>query len=226
MQDSGRSVKVWSCKTTGGLKGLIMNHDFEWIAVNTEFREIRGSKHGEELRWLVNRETIRNNTTGETVTRAAIRHPGICVMIPYADDGRIMLMRQYRYAVDRALWELPAGTLEGREKDQRMVAAETPRACAARELLEETGFEASVIEKVGECYAMPGMSDEMIHVFFASGLTKREQALDVGEVIYEIRPHTIEELKRMIAGGEICDAKTLVGLFLAFNARPFEESGG
>lgn len=203
-----------------------MNHDFEWIEVNTEFREIRGSKQGEELRWLVNRETIRNTQSGETITRATIRHPGICVMVPYADDGRIMLMRQYRYAVDRALWELPAGTLEGREKDQRMVAVETPQACAARELLEETGFEASVIDKAGQCYAMPGMSDEMIHVFFASGLTKREQALDIGEVIYEIRPHTIEELKRMIAGGEICDAKTLVGLFLAFNGHPVAESGG
>ncbi len=203
-----------------------MKKEYEWIEVDTVYREIRRSKHGDELRWLVNRETIRNTLSGETITRATIRHPGICVMVPYADDGRIMLMRQYRYAVDRALWELPAGTLEGREKDQRMVAVETPEACAARELLEETGFEASVIDKAGQCYAMPGMSDEMIHVFFASGLTKREQALDIGEVIYEIRPHTIEELKRMIAGGEICDAKTLVGLFLAFNAQPVAESGG
>ncbi|MBK9316324.1 MAG: NUDIX hydrolase [Acidobacteria bacterium] len=203
-----------------------MKKEYEWIEVDTVYREIRGSKHGDELRWLVNRETIRNTQSGETITRATIRHPGICVMVPYADDGRIMLMRQYRYAVDRALWELPAGTLEGREKDQRMIAVETPEACAARELLEETGFEASVIDKAGQCYAMPGMSDEMIHVFFASGLTKREQALDIGEVIYEVRPHTIEELKGMIEKGDICDAKTLVGLFLAFNAQPVAESGG
>ncbi len=196
-----------------------MDMEFEWIDEKVEFREIRDSKHGDELRWLVNRETVRNRQTGQTVTRATLRHPGICVMVPIAGDGRILLMRQYRYAVDQALWELPAGTLEGREDDGRMVAVETPEECARRELLEETGYEASKIEKAGECYAMPGMSDELIHVFFASDLIEREQSLDIGEVIYEIRPFSIDELKRMIATGEIRDAKTLIGLFLAFSAR-------
>lgn len=203
-----------------------MEHKFEWTDVRTEYREVRASKHGDELRWLVNRETILNRTTGETTTRSTIRHPGICVMAPLTDDGRILLMRQYRYAVDQALWELPAGTLEGREEDRRMVAVETPEECAARELLEETGYEATTLEKAGECYAMPGMSDELIHIFFASGLIRREQSLDIGEVIYEIRPFSFAELKRMIAEGEIRDAKTLIGLFLAFNARPGESSAG
>lgn len=208
--------------------GIILNmeHEFEWLDVRTEYREVKASKHGDELRWLVNRETILNRTTGETTTRAALRHPGICVMVPLTDDGRILLMRQYRYAVDQALWELPAGTLEGREENRRMVPVETPEGCAARELLEETGCEATALEKAGECYAIPGMSDELIHIFFASGLTRREQALDIGEVIYEIRPFSFAELKRMIAEGEIRDAKTLVGLFLAFNARPGESSAG
>ncbi len=196
---------------------MATENQFEWLETKTEFREARTSKHGEELRWLINRETILNHATGETVTRAALRHPGICVIVPFLEDGKIVLMHQYRYAANEVLWELPAGTLEGREENARMVAVETPEECAARELLEETGYEAARLEKVCECYAMPGSSDELMHVFFAYDLTKREQSLDVGEVIYEIRGFSGEELTTMIASGEIRDAKTLVGLFMALS---------
>lgn len=192
-----------------------MENQFEWLETKTEYREIRSSKHGDELRWLVNRETILNKTTGQTVTRATLRHPGICVIVPLLDEDRIVLMRQYRYAANEALWELPAGTLEGREENARMIAVETPEVCAGRELLEETGYEASQLEKVCECYAMPGSSDEIIHVFFARSLHQRQQSLDEGEVIYEVRGFSKEELEAMIARGEIRDAKTLVGLFYA-----------
>ena len=129
---------------------------FKWLECSTQYREVRRSKHGEELRWLVNRETIHNAATGETVTRAHLRHPGICVIAPFTDDGRIVLMRQYRYAANEYLWELSAGTLEGREANGRMMAVETPEECARRELLEETGYEAREWQKVCECYAMPG----------------------------------------------------------------------
>src|SRR5215218_6675846 len=115
---------------------MAMENQFEWLETRTEYREIRTSKHGDELRWLVNRETILNKTTGQTVTRATLRHPGICEIVPFLDDERIALMRQDRYAANEALWELPAGTLEGREENALMVAVETPEACAARELLE------------------------------------------------------------------------------------------
>lgn len=197
---------------------------FEWLETKTEYREVRASKHGDELRWLINRETILNRATGETVTRAVQRHPGICVMVPFLDDGRILLMRQYRYSANEALWELPAGTLAGKEEScegiARMIAVETPAECAARELLEETGYEAARLEKICECYAMPGSSDELMHVFFVQELTQREQALDIGEVIYEVRGFTGEELTAMIAAGKIRDAKTLVGLFMALARRP------
>src|ERR1044071_7725330 len=155
---------------------MTTKNEFEWLDTKTEYREIRASKHGDELRWLVNRETILNKTTGQTVTRATLRHPGICVIVPFLENGRIVLMRQYRYAADEALWELPAGTLEGREENARMIAVETPEQCAARELLEETGYEASQLEKVCECYVMPGSSDELMHVFFARGLQQRGQS--------------------------------------------------
>ena len=203
---------------------MATENQFEWLESNTVYREVRASKHGDELRWLINRETILNRTTGETVTRATQRHPGICVMVPFLDDGRIALMRQYRYSANQALWELPAGTLAGKEEScegiARMIAVETPEDCAARELLEETGYKAERLEKVCECYAMPGSSDELMHVFFAYELTKQEQSLDIGEVIYEIRGFSGEELTAMIASGEIRDAKTLVGLFMALSRRP------
>jgi ADP-ribose pyrophosphatase len=199
---------------------MATENQFEWLESKTEFREVRASKHGDELRWLINRETILNRATGATITRAALRHPGICVLVPFLDDGRIVLMRQYRYAVNEALWELPAGTLTGCEENSRMVAVESPEDCAARELLEETGYEAARLEKACECYAMPGSSDEIIHIFFAYELIQREQSLDIGEVIYEIRGFRGEELTAMISSGEIRDAKTLVGLFMALSRRP------
>lgn len=192
-----------------------MNDQFKWLEIKVEYREVRASSHGEEQRWLVSRETILNAETGQAVMRATIRHPGICVMVPFVDDDRIVLMRQYRYSIDDALWELPAGTLNGREENARMVPTETPEECAARELLEETGYEAGRLEKVCECYAMPGSSDEMIHVFFARDLTMRQQQLDIGEVIYELRAFSLAEIEAMIANSGIRDAKTLIGLFYA-----------
>jgi len=196
-----------------------MSDQFEWQEVETIYREARETKHGEELRWLVNREKILNKATGKTTIRGTIRHPGICVIAPFVDDDHIVLMRQYRYAADSELWELPAGTLNGREENQRMIAAETPEECAARELSEETGYEAEVLEKVCECYAMPGSSDEIIHVFFARGLKRHEQSLDEDEIIYEIRGFSLSELEEMTVRCEIRDAKTLVGLFYAFRRR-------
>ncbi len=193
-----------------------MTNKLEWREIKTEYREGRGN----EVRWLVNRETIYNPETGVTVTRGCIRHPGICVVAPFVDPDTIIMMRQYRYSIDGELWELPAGTLEGREADSRVLPGESPEECAARELREETGYEADRLEKVAEGYAMPGSSDELMHVFFASGLREGKQKLDAGELINEIRPFSTAELAKMISGNEIRDAKTLVALFFALSRRP------
>jgi len=188
--------------------------NFKWQKIETVYRELRPSRHGAELRWILNRETISNQTTGETVTRGTIRHPGICVIVPTLDDGRILLMRQYRYPAGEAIWELPAGTLSGREENGRMVPAESPAECAARELQEETGYTAGQLRSLGTCYAMPGSSDELIHLFVATGLTPGDQSLDFGEVIEELRGFGLGEVQAMIGRGEIRDAKTIVGLAL------------
>jgi ADP-ribose pyrophosphatase len=196
-------------------RGRFMSNQFKWLEITTQYREQRASIHGEELRWIVNCETILNTQTGHAITRATIRHPGICVIVPFLSDQQILLMRQYRYSIDDELWELPAGTLDGREENQRMTATETPLECAGRELLEETGYEAVTLEKLAECYAMPGSSDELIHIFAARNLTQRTQSLDIGEVISEIRPFNFAELKQMITANVIRDAKTLVALLYA-----------
>jgi ADP-ribose pyrophosphatase len=100
------------------------------------------------------------------------------------------------------------------------VPAETPDACAARELVEETGYRAACLRKVGECYAMPGGGDQILHLYVAHELIREAQALDEGEVIDEVRAFDAAALERMIGRGEIRDAKTLVGLLFALGARP------
>ena len=194
----------------------MMPDRFKWQQVQTEYREVRASKYSEELRWIVNRETILDTATGEIILRGILRHPGICVIVPFLDSDRILLMHQYRYAADDVLWELPAGTLNGRLEGERVRAIESPESCARRELREETGYEAFHWEKLGECYTMPGTSDEIMHFFLARELVLRGQSLDAGEVIDEVRPIAMSEIHAMIGRGQIRDAKTLVGLLHAF----------
>lgn len=193
-----------------------MNNQFKWLATMTEFREVRQGT----LRWLINRETIRNEATGETITRAIIRHPGTCVIVPFLTDEQILLMRQYRYSIDRELWEVPAGMLEAREEHQRAVPMETPEECARRELQEETGYQAKQLTKVAEAYATPGNNDGLMHFFFACDLVQREQSLDVGEIIREVRAFSLAEIEQMMTNNEIRDAKSVIALFHALTRRP------
>lgn len=99
------------------------------------------------------------------------------------------------------------------------MTTEEPEVCAARELIEETGFAANRLEKVAECYAIPGSGDELMHFYFAFELQQREQSLDVGEIISEVKAFSLAEIEAMITRGEIRDAKTLIGLFYALRRR-------
>jgi ADP-ribose pyrophosphatase len=197
-----------------------MSGRFEWHEVTTEYRDVLSSPHGDELRWLVNRERMRDTVTGAMVTRSIMRSPGVCVMVPILPDDRILLVRQYRFPVGGELWELPAGTLEGREEGGRAVPSETPEACAARELVEETGYEAGELVRIAEWYAMPGGNDLRVYLFAARGLVRRAQRLDDGEIIVEVRAFSAPELEAMIARAEIQDAKTLAGLLHSLGRRP------
>jgi ADP-ribose pyrophosphatase len=198
---------------------FMAKYNLEWQQKTTAYREIRDSIHGKELRWLISHEQIFNQETGQVLDRSFIRHPGIVVMVPFWSEDSIILVRQYRYAVSDELWELPAGTLAGREDNHRIVPAESPEVCAARELIEETGFAANRLEKITECYAIPGSGDELMHFYFAFDLHKLEQSLDVGEIISEVRAFHLNELEILIERGEIQDAKTLIGLFYALRQK-------
>jgi ADP-ribose pyrophosphatase len=142
---------------------------------------------------------------GAVKHREIVRHPGAAAMVPILDDGRVVLIKQYRHAVGEYVWEIPAGTLE---------PDEAPVACARRELVEETGYEATRLEKLTEILPAPGYTDEHIHIFLATGLRPAEQKLEDDEVL-ELQPTALDKALAMAVRGEICDAKTITGLWLA-----------
>jgi ADP-ribose pyrophosphatase len=151
---------------------------------------------------------------GGRIEREVVRHPGAVVIVPVLDDGRIVLIRNRRYAVGTTLWELPAGTLE---------AGEDPAHCAARELTEETGFRARTIDPLGSFYTTPGLTDELMHAFCARGLTEVGQALEPGEEI-EVHPVPRADAIRMLDDGDLMDAKSMLALLLA-QRRGFLDGG-
>lgn len=151
-------------------------------------------------------DTVRfpDGSTGEL---ELIRHPGAAAVIPCASDPAggdptILMIRQFRHAADGPLWEIPAGTL---------APGEAPEACARRELREETGVAAARIERLTSIYTTPGFTDEVIHLFWAQGLTQGETARERDEFI-EVVPRPLSEVLSGIRGGEIRDAKTVVAI--------------
>ncbi len=139
---------------------------------------------------------------GRTAHREYIRHPGAVMVVPLLDDGRLLMERQYRYPMGRVMLEFPAGKLD---------AGEAPLVCGQRELLEETGYSAAEWAYAGVLHNAIAYSNEGIHIYFARGLTRGEQRLDDGEFL-DLVTHTVDEVDRLAARGELTDAKTLIGL--------------
>jgi ADP-ribose pyrophosphatase len=167
---------------------------------------------------MIVRETFREPASGARQTRAVIRHPGVVVIVALPAPDEILLVRQYRHPVGARMWEVPAGTLSGREDEGVVVSHERPAECAARELEEETGWVAGRIELLGTCHPMPGGSDERLHVFVARDLRRGTQALDPGEAISDVRVVAVRDVLGMIASGEITDGKTVSAMLYALNA--------
>jgi ADP-ribose pyrophosphatase len=139
---------------------------------------------------------------GSVYVRETIQHPGSVVILPILDGDRVCLIRNDRIAVGRSLIELPAGTLD-RDED--------PREAAVRELAEETGYRAASIEPLHVFYVSPGILNERMHLFLATGLTAGPTALETGEDIEQLLVCWDEALE-MVRSGTIQDAKTLIGL--------------
>lgn len=141
--------------------------------------------------------------SGNKGIREIAIHPGGAVVIPVKDDGKIILVKQFRYPLQKTLIEFPAGKLE---KD------EDPLICATRELEEETGYKAKEIKKLGEIFTAPGYCTEILHIYSAKGLTPGNHNREEGELEMEILELTVEEIEKMIISGKINDAKTIVGM--------------
>lgn len=143
------------------------------------------------------RDTVRL-PDGQTATREYVLHPGAVVVVPLLDDGRLVLERQYRYPVGLVMTEFPAGKLD---------AGESPLVCGQRELLEETGYTAREWAYAGLMHLAVGYSTEIIHIYFARGLTLGERNLDHGEFV-DVFTATPEELFDGCRDGRVTDAKT------------------
>jgi ADP-ribose pyrophosphatase len=139
-----------------------------------------------------------------------VRHPGASAVVPFlgnpaGTDPEMLLIRQYRYAAECYLHEIPAG---------RLNAGESPETCARRELLEETGCSAEQVLFLTSMYSTPGFTDERIHLFVASGLSQGETQREADEFI-EVVTMPLSRALKMVERGEIQDAKTVVGLLYA-----------
>ena len=144
------------------------------------------------------RDTVRL-PDGHTATREYVVHPGAVVVVPLLDDGRVVLERQFRYPVGQVMVELPAGKLD---------AGEEPLVCGQRELLEETGYSAGEWARAGAMHLAVGYSTEIIHIYFARGLSLGERQLDHGEFV-DVFTATVDQLLGWCRDGTVTDAKTL-----------------
>ncbi len=142
---------------------------------------------------------------GKLVTRELVMHPGAVAILPFVNPREIVLLRQFRYSVQGDLWEIPAGTREGKEPTL---------ACARRELEEETGFRARRWKFITRFFPAPGLMNEVMTLYRADGLVPGRKNLDHDEFIQH-ETVTIKKALDMIKGGEIRDAKTIVAILWA-----------
>ena len=152
-----------------------------------------------------------NGSVGEL---EMVRHPGASAVVPFltdprGDDPQVLLIKQFRHAADAFIYEIPAGKLDG---------AEPPIECAHRELREETGCTASSMEHVYTFFTTPGFTDEKIHVFMASGLTRGDMAHEKDEFM-TVETVTLSAALELVKKGELVDAKTALALLFVAGFR-------
>ena len=143
---------------------------------------------------------------GRSIRREVVRHPGAVVIVPVLDADHVVMIRNYRIAVDDRLWEFPAGKLE---------PGEQPRAAALRELEEETGYSAKSVRELGTFYTSPGFADELMHAYVAEGLTPVGQRLEAGEDI-QVQIVPLRDALAMASGGQnaLRDGKSIAALLM------------
>ena len=145
-------------------------------------------------------------STGQNSIREVVSHPGGVVIVALKDENTILLVKQFRYPIQKVLLELPAGKLE---------RGEDPFLAAQRELEEETGFVAKNWKSLGIAYTSPGFCDEILHFYLATDLEFVKQNPDEGEII-EYFEYNLDKVLEMVKSGEINDAKTICALMRTF----------
>lgn len=144
---------------------------------------------------------------GRRARREVVDHPGAAAVVPLLPDGRVIMIRQYRHAAGKVLYELPAGTL---------APGEAPLECAQRELAEETGYEAGCLRLLFSTYLSPGYSSEIIHVFAATGLRPAAHAGPAEDERLELMTLPLSEAVAMVGRGEVQNAAAICGLLAAY----------
>ena len=142
---------------------------------------------------------------GKTAVREVVRHPGCVVVLPLEEDGTVVLVRQYRYALAIELLEVPAGKME---------PGEAVLTAAARELEEETGYTAEEFISLGACYPSPGFCDEVFHLFLARKLKEGDSHPDEDEFL-DVVKIPFERLMELVMNDELRDAKTIITILKA-----------
>jgi ADP-ribose pyrophosphatase len=140
---------------------------------------------------------------GRRGKRIILEHPGAVAALPLLPDGKIIMVSQYRKAIERETLEIPAGK---REK------GESPEKCIRRELVEETGFRAGILTELFSYYPSFGISNEIIHIYLARKL-RRSESSRADETYLERLILPLEEVKKRIAAGEVKDSKTIIGIW-------------
>jgi len=146
---------------------------------------------------------------GAKALREVVRHRGSVAALPVDDEGRLVLVRQYRHPVGRALWEVPAGVLE---------RGESPEQAVRRELEEEVGRRPGHLEPWAVFHPTPGFCDEVLHLFRATQLEEAPVHRDEDEVL-EVKWYTLDEARALLRAGEVKDAKTIIALLMESEQR-------
>lgn len=159
---------------------------------------------GKVLKVVIDQVQLPNGNIAE---REVVHHPGAVGILAVTPDNKVILVKQFRKAVNKVTIEIPAGKLEN---------GEDPLVCASRELKEETGFSATSMREITKIYTTPGFADEIIYIFKAEGLRNGNAVPDEDEFV-EMIELPVSEIDKFINSNEIMDAKTLVALFYLKN---------
>ena len=146
---------------------------------------------------------------GKQAVREIIHHNGAAAVIAFDENNRLLMVRQYRYAIGQELLEIPAGKID---------PGETPEQCAARELVEETGYRAGKLTELGVVYPIAAYSSEAQYLFYAENLTPDKQHLDEDEFL-SVEHVDFATAFDMVMNGEITDSKTQIGILKINNIR-------